>query len=451
MHDRLRAISTTLRIPACRKVFSSQLISGLGDWAGRLALAVVVFERSDSAAWAAAVTAVSLLPWLGPGQFLATLADRYGRVRVMVTADLSRAVLFGAMALVTSVPLLLVLAFLAGLCVPPFEGAKSSAIVELTDDETYPSAIAVHAMVNQVEILLGYALGGIVIALVGSRPALAINAATFVLSALIIIRLAGSAASKINSEADHGWAGVAAGTRPWREDAICQRALLLYIGTSMFSVLPEALVVPFADEVDIPAGAVGVIAALIGLGSFVGALFAPSSGSPEQLLRSTAVRGLAVAVISGLLFASSSALLAVGVAFVVTGMVDAIAVPTNQVVGQRLPATGRAAALTVAMGAQNVAHVISITAAGAVADATDTRRTLAIAMGAAAIVCIWAALRPIRGAEPPTRVEAPDPTASTSDRTPAPTPLDALPTGEPVPGPSAWPPPRPASAWPPPA
>lgn len=395
MNRRLHALATTLRVPACRNVFASQLISGLGDWAGRLALAVLVFERSDSAAWAAAVTAVSLLPWLGPGQFLATLADRYGRVRVMIVADLSRAALFAGMALITAVPVLLVFAFLAGLCVPPFEGAKSSAIVELTDDETYPSAIAVHAIVNQAEILIGYALGGVVIALVGARPALAINAATFVVSALIIIRLAGSAASTTNADAEDGWAGVAAGLTPWRRDQICRRALLLYIGTSMFSVLPEALVVPFTDEAGVPTGFVGAVAALIGLGSFVGTVLAPSEGSPEQLLRATAVRGIAVALVSGALFASTSALAAVVTAYAITGMVDAIAVPTNQVVGQRLPHAGRAAALTVAMGAQNVAHVVTIAVAGGVADLTSTRHTLAGAMGLAALVCVWAAVRPI--------------------------------------------------------
>ena len=400
MRHRFRALAVTLDNPACRSLFSSQLISGLGDWAGRLALAVVIFDRSDSAVLAAAVTVVSLVPWLGPGQFLATLADRYGRIRVMLTADVARAALFLAMALITNVPVLLALAFLAGLCIPPFEGARSSAIVELTDDETYPSAIAVHAMVNQAEILLGYALGGVVIAIAGAQPALAINAATFMISALIVVRLAGSAASEINADADHGWAGVRAGMRPWRRDVICRRALLLYIGTSMCSVLPEALVVPFADEVDVPAGAIGVVAALIGIGSFVGALFAPSTGSPEQLLRSTAWRGLVASLAAGAVFASSSLLVTVAVAYALTGLVDAIAVPTNQVVGQRLPTTGRAAALTVAMGAQNVAHVVVIAGAGALAQATSARGTLAAAMGVSGLVCIWAAITPIRSRDP---------------------------------------------------
>ena len=115
----------------CAALFGSQLVSGLGDWAGRLALAVVVFDRSGSTLWTAAVTVVALLPWLGPGQMLATLADRLGRVRIMVAADLVRAVLFAVMAAPLPTWALLVAAFLAGSCVPPFVAARGAAVVDV--------------------------------------------------------------------------------------------------------------------------------------------------------------------------------------------------------------------------------------------------------------------------------------------------------------------------------
>ena len=70
--SRIRQLIVPLRHAALRRVFVAQAASGFGDWAGRLALAVLVYQRSESAAWAAAVTIVSLLPWMGPGQLLAT-------------------------------------------------------------------------------------------------------------------------------------------------------------------------------------------------------------------------------------------------------------------------------------------------------------------------------------------------------------------------------------------
>lgn len=392
---RLAELSITLRNPWCRLIFSSQLISGLGDWGGRLALAVVVYDRSSSAALAAASTAISLLPWLGPGQLLSTLSDRYGNVRVMIAADLARAAAFVAMSLVAGVVPLLVLAFVAGLGVPPFEGSKASALVEVTETRSYGAAVAVHSMVNQTEILVGYALGGLLITLVGAEATLALNALTFLVSAAILTRLLRSPAATARSLAKRGWAGVRAGAEPWRRDPVCRRALLLFIGTSMLSVLPEALVVPFADEIGLGDAYVGVLAALIAVGSFVGAVVAPTNGSPEAILRATALRGAAAALLAGAVFVLSSSVLASAIAYAITGLVDAVAVPTNIVVGRRLPVAGRATAMTVAMGSQNIVHVVSITVAGGFADATTTRATLIVALLLVVPICLWSALAPI--------------------------------------------------------
>ena len=78
----------------------------------------------------------------GIGQVLATLADRYGRVAVMLAADVARAALFLAMLLDVPVGALLVLAFLAGLATPPFEAARSAALPDLVPEERYGDALA---------------------------------------------------------------------------------------------------------------------------------------------------------------------------------------------------------------------------------------------------------------------------------------------------------------------
>src|SRR5262245_58280748 len=91
---RVAVLLAPLRLPAFRRLWAADMISLLGDWAGRLALTVLVLERTGSPAWAAAVTAVSLAGYVGIGQVLATLADRYGRVTVMLVADVVRAALF---------------------------------------------------------------------------------------------------------------------------------------------------------------------------------------------------------------------------------------------------------------------------------------------------------------------------------------------------------------------
>ena len=46
-----------LRQAELRALFAAQLLGGLGDWAGRLAISLLVFDRSESALWAALVVA----------------------------------------------------------------------------------------------------------------------------------------------------------------------------------------------------------------------------------------------------------------------------------------------------------------------------------------------------------------------------------------------------------
>lgn len=398
MRDRFRDLLSPLTQPESRTLFGAQLVSGLGDWAGRLALAVLVFDRSESAWWTAAVTLASLLPWLGPGQMLSTLADRLGRTRVMITSDLVRAALFLAMLAPLPVPALLGLAFLAGLCVPPFVTARGAALIDVVPTERYGATLALFGVASQAELVLGYALGGAAIAVIGARATLAVNAATFIVSALLVAKLRHGRAAEQHETAAIGWSGVAAGASVWRNDPLCRRALVLFVGVNMVMVLPEALVVPYADEVGVSTSGigVGVLAATIAVGSMLAiAMWPHRKTDPVALLRDAALRGLVLSLATAALFAVSTTwALVAGPALLVSGAVDAIAVPTNQVVGQRLPRDGRSAAMAVAGGVQYGSQTAAIAIGGAIAVAAGTAWTLAAAALIAAAVTGWSIVRP---------------------------------------------------------
>jgi MFS family permease len=398
MRDRFRDLLSPLSQPESRTLFGAQMISGLGDWAGRLALAVLVFDRSGSAWWTAAVTLASLLPWLGPGQMLSTFADRFGRTTVMIISDLLRAALILAMLAPLPVPALLGLAFLAGLCVPPFVTARGAALIDVVPTERYGATLALFGVASQAELVLGYALGGAVIALLGPQATLAANASTFVVSALLLTRLRHGRAGERHESAPIGWAGVAAGTAVWRTDPICRRALVLFVGVNMVMVLPEALVVPYADEIGISTSGigVGVLAATIAVGSMLAITLWPHDETdPIVLLRRAAARALVLSLATAALFATSTTwMLLAAPALLMSGAVDAIAVPTNQVVGQRLPREGRSAAMAVAGGVQYGSQTAAIAIGGAAAVAVGPAWTLAAAATIAAGVTGWSLVRP---------------------------------------------------------
>ena len=397
MHGPLRDLVSPLAQRECRLLFGAQLISGLGDWAGRLALAVLVFDRSGSAWWAASVTLVSLLPWLGPGQVLSTFADRFGRVRVMLVADVARAGLFLAMLAPLPLWALLALAFAAGLCVPPFQSARGAAVVDVVDPDQFGKVLALFGVTSQAELIVGYALGGAVIAAVGVPATLAINAGTFVVSAALVAGLRHSAASERHAGAHVGWAGVRSGTAIWRTDAVCRRALTLFVGVNMLMILPEALIVPYAHDLGAPTTMVGLLAATIAIGTMLAMAVSPTSGDAIELLRVAARRTLILALAASALFAVSVAWLpAVAVvALLLSGAVDAIAVPTNQVVGARLPREGRAAAMSVAGGIQYGSQTVAIAVGGALAVGVGSGAVLAAASLGAALVVGWSLIRPI--------------------------------------------------------
>ncbi len=395
VRGRLKNLVAPMRQAEIRTLLSSQLVSGLGDWAGRIALSVLVFEQSESALWTVMVTVVSLLPWLGIGQVLATYADRFGRIGVMITADLARAVLFLAMLVPQPTWLLLVLAFLAGVAVPPFMGSRSSALVEVAAPELYASALSLGGVLAQFAILGGYAGGGLLVALVGAEASLAANAVTFVVSAIMLSRLRSTKAGERHAGVAVGWAGVTAGLGVWRSDPVCLRALALFVGVATFMILPEVLVVPLTGELEVADEFVGVFAALVALGAIIGTVFAPTGTDHVALLRAAALRAALLAAMTAGLFAVGAVPVVAAAAFVVSGAVDAVAVPTNQIVGQRLPAAGRAAAMSVAIGALYVGQVVAITAAGVLAVVASARVPLVAGSLLATGVCIWVALRPL--------------------------------------------------------
>jgi MFS family permease len=103
-----------------RAVFASDGLSVVGDQVTRLAVALVVFERTGSSLLAAATYACSYLSWLVGGPVLSSLADLVPRRGLMVACDLARAALV-LLLLVPSLPLwcAFVLLVLLGLLAPP--------------------------------------------------------------------------------------------------------------------------------------------------------------------------------------------------------------------------------------------------------------------------------------------------------------------------------------------
>src|SRR5438045_9244249 len=123
MTVRAAGFRDVLGVAEFRALFAAQLVSVTGDQLARVALSILVYDRTNSPGWAALTYALTFLPDLVGGPLLSGLADRYPPRTVMAAADVLRAVAVTVMAIpVLALPP--VAALLAG--VPLFHPVRTS-------------------------------------------------------------------------------------------------------------------------------------------------------------------------------------------------------------------------------------------------------------------------------------------------------------------------------------
>ncbi len=390
LRRRAGALTSPLALPEFRRLWAADMVSLLGDWAGRLALTVLVLERTGSPAWAAGVTAVSLAGFVGIGQVLATLADRFGRISVMLVADVARAALFAAMLLQLPVGVLLVLAFLAGVATPPFEAARSAALPDLVPEHRYGDALALAGISVQSSIVVGNALGGLLLVALGARGALAVNAASFLVSAVLILSLRGTGAAA-PGEVRHSVGGsLRAGAANLFGDRMVRRALSIIAVTGAFGTVGEALVVPYADHIGLPRGLFGLLAAAVPVGTLIGTAVIARSDDHHTLLRSAAICATVTTAAAAPLYWFEIGGAGAFVAFLIAGGIFAVSIPTNVVIGTRLLRSTRASAMGIAVGVLMGSQALGAGLGGIVASAVGPPRAIAGALALAAAFGAWA-------------------------------------------------------------
>jgi MFS family permease len=170
-----------------RALWTSNVLSVVGDRLALVAITILVFDRTRSPLLAAVAYAAGYVPWVIGGLVFSHIADHKPRRAVMVTCDVIRMFLVAGM-LVPRIPIagLVGLLFATTMFAPPFEAARSAIVPDILEGERYVLGIAVIQTTFRTGIVLGAVAGGVAVGLVGPRPALAIDAATFAASALAV-------------------------------------------------------------------------------------------------------------------------------------------------------------------------------------------------------------------------------------------------------------------------
>lgn len=369
-----------LRVVGFRWLMSAQLVSEIGDWSARVALQLLVLEKTGNAALSALVIAVSLAPWIGIGQVLASIGDRFPRRTVLIVCDLSRAIIFIAIAAV-EIPtvVILLLAFLAGCFDPPFEASRSALIPQLVGIRVYGHALALSAYVSNLGLLSGYVLGGGLSGWLGPRGALLVNAATFVLSSSLVSRLPNETGNPLRRP------DIRAAARFILLDRVVLSSVVIYGLVAFFGMSVEGIAAPYGvNELELSDVRVGALLAMIPAGTIVGTLMIRVDGSDRRLLR---LSGLAALLAGGLalpVFGLELTGLLPYIGFFGIGISFVASIPTNTAAGRRIPDEIRASTFGILQGVVIGAHALGAATGGVLANQTSLN--FAATSGAAALL-----------------------------------------------------------------
>jgi DHA3 family tetracycline resistance protein-like MFS transporter len=219
-------------------------------------------------------------------------ADRYDRRRLMVAADLIRAAALGGIALLSATGVIEVwhiaaLVVFVGAGDAFFNPASTALLPDVVPDDELPAANALAGMYRPIMVrMVGPALAGLVIAAFGPAPAFAIDAASFLVSAVAIraIRTRPAVRAVVDHSLRTTIAEVAEGFRYTRSKPWIWATLL----SAMFSLLvfvgPIEVLVPYVVKNKLALGpeALGLIFAFGGIGSLVMAVIIGVVGLPRR-------------------------------------------------------------------------------------------------------------------------------------------------------------------------
>jgi MFS family permease len=268
------------RSPSFGLLFLATAGSSFGTYLAAIALTVNVYDLTKSGVWVAGLLIADFLPIVLIGLLFGPLVDRLSRRRLMIVSDLARFVVFALLPFVDQPAAIVGLAAIAGVATGFFRPAVYAGLPNLVADEELTNANSLLQTIDNVAAMVGPALGGLMVAVWSPAVPYAINAVTFLVSALLI---AGIAESQLRSEeplTNGYWRDVADGVRlvltsqPLRTVLIAWNVVIL--GAAAINVAE----VFFARET-LGAGDLGfgAIVAASGVGLVVGSfLAAPSLG-----------------------------------------------------------------------------------------------------------------------------------------------------------------------------
>lgn len=376
------------RAPEFRLIFFARLGSGLGTYLATVALLIDVFDRTHSGTWVSALLIAEFLPAIVIGLLLGPLLDRWPRRTMMIASDLANLAVFAALPFASSASGVVALALVSGVANGFFRPAVYAGLPNLVADDDLEDASALLQTIENLTMLIGPPLGGLLVAVTSPDTNYWINAATFLLSAAFVVRISGEMLHAERAISQGHWRDLAAGFSIVRRSAALFAVLITWpivnFAMAGINVAEVSLVKDVFNGGNI---GFGVLVGASGLGLVIGSLVSSQATQRFGLARaysgSIAMMGIGTAAA-----ALSPNVWVAAACVVVSGAGNGVAVVCNfLLIARGAPDNLRGRAVTVLMSIGSTSLFLGMVVSGRLTDLVGARWVWG---GAAAICCLGA-------------------------------------------------------------
>jgi MFS family permease len=265
------------------RLWAAASVSYVGSFVTRTALPLAaIYVLGAGAIEVSTIRSFEFIAWLLVGLVAGAWVDRLRRRPVMIVTDLGRAVLLASIPIAAilgalSLAQLVIVAFLAAILSTFFNSASTAYLPTIIAKARLLAANSALSASSSVAEFTGFAISGFLIELLTAPIAIAVDAISFVGSALLLgsIRRPEPAPPPVEDR-EPVLHEIRAGIRLVAGSPILRALTAAHAGTHLLWGVFGATYLVFAtDELGLGAAAIGIIAALGGLGAFFGAAIAP--------------------------------------------------------------------------------------------------------------------------------------------------------------------------------
>ncbi|MFE8699426.1 MFS transporter [Cytobacillus sp. FJAT-54145] len=173
-----------------RKLFLYvKALSDFGMFMDLIVLNVVIYAATGSTAWLAATMAARTFGGVLSSLFSGVLADRFNRRKIMIISDILRAAIILVLIPFPDPTIIIIVSFLIGFVNSSFAVSFSAEIPQIFGEKNILQINSLISRLTSLSLVTGFLAAGLITDFLGYEMTLMIDAGTYILSAIVLIKL----------------------------------------------------------------------------------------------------------------------------------------------------------------------------------------------------------------------------------------------------------------------